>query len=791
MGEGAKPLIAGAVQSTWLEWGGVLGVAGGAFVLLACVLATVALSWHWSGPEKRATRVVLVALRAAAVALLVFLLLQPVIVRTVADKTTSVVAVLYDDSASMNVRNEAGESRADRLLAALDREDRAFDRALENLYHPAAYRFGTRIQSLQARDHLGFEDNLSDITGALRDTVADSRGVTLAGIVLFSDGAAVRPEGAAANGPYEDIDVPVYTVGVGEAGWRDVAVHDVSISRGFLDDAPAVVGAQIDVTGYAGESVVVEVLEGGQVRQKEERKLTGDEASLQFRIETRVKEQDWQNIEVRARIAGQENTETEYVARNNARNLLYDNREKAYQVLYFGGRPNWQHKFMLRALERDPDIQLSSLVRVSGAEKKFVFRGRDSSLGNPLYEGFENARDLPRYDEAVFLRLGLGPDELVEGYPTTPEALYPFHLIIWGAAEPDFFAPSQLTLTRDAVMDRGASFLLMGDRGSTVDDLADTVMAPLIPTMPKSATAASGHVAAHVEPTPEAFLSGVWALHRDATIHREAWNALPELPDVDLPGPARIGATVLAKSNLAGGADGHEAAPFLAWQTYGRGKGALLATGETWPWHLMTEADNEAHGRLWRQLVRALVRDVPEPTRMSRKDGEAVVGSSMTVEMKVRRADFTPVSGSLRATVTDPVGATETLPALELLERPGTYEVEISPQASGVHRVRLEGSDGEGTPVAETVSAFLAEPDRREWRDPRFNPEALREIASATGGAYFPLEELAQLPAALIEKDAHEWRRERYPLWHAWPFYVLVLLLVISEWVIRRRAGEP
>ena len=114
-------------------------------------------------------------------------------------------------------------------------------------------------------------------------------------------------------------------------------------------------------------------------------------------------------------------------------------------------------------LEEDEQLRLTNLIRVSRAEKQFVFRGRRSSLTNPLFQGFDDEpSDQPRYDEAVFLRMGIDGTELVSGYPDQADDLFPFDLVVWGDIEHNFFSSTQLELTRDFVQMRGGTLLLLG-----------------------------------------------------------------------------------------------------------------------------------------------------------------------------------------------------------------------------------------------------------------------------------------------------------------------------------------
>ena len=73
---------------------------------------------------------------------------------------------------------------------------------------------------------------------------------------------------------------------------------------------------------------------------------------------------------------------------NSARTLAVDRGAGPYRILYVGGRPNWDHKFLRRAMAFDPEVQLPSIIRLARREPKFEFKARDGELSNPLFRGF-------------------------------------------------------------------------------------------------------------------------------------------------------------------------------------------------------------------------------------------------------------------------------------------------------------------------------------------------------------------------------------------------------------------
>lgn len=772
-------------KGEWLEWGSALGVLPGLAILVA---STTLGMWWWrrrlSGlpPIRGGT---LVALRCGTTALMVFLLLQPVLVRPVSLKSDQVVAVLYDNSRSMDVKDGAGQSRAERLNAALAQNAGEFDGALRERFHVLEYGFAERLRPIQNRDELKHEGRETQIAGALQQVTRDLRGADLTAVVVLSDGGQEGGVDDTQQSALKTAGVPVYTVGVGEGEWRDLALGEVAVSRAFFDDAPARITAQFTATGLSGATVITEVLQNDVVQASEERVIEGDEVEQQVQLNVVPRSREWLEFMVRVRVKDDLPGvgSREFVTDNNEARALLDHREKNYRILYFTGRPNWQYKFVRHALAADPELHLSSLIRVSGAEKTFVFQGRDSNLGNPLFEGFEED-DLPRYDEAVFLRMGLAEGELAEGYPVKPEELYPFQLIIWSDIEADFFAPAQLRLTRDAVAERGASFLMLGGPHTLGGGgYAGSLLESMLPARPGEVPGTS----ATVSTTPEGFLTGVWALRPDREADAASWAALPPIPGVDSLSSVRIGASVLATAQ----ADANpEPFPFLIQQSYGLGKSAVLATGETWPWHLQTESDNQDHERLWRQLVRSLVSTVQEAVALVPGAAPIVEGAETTLRWTVKDELFKPVEGAtLTARVTSASGDTS-VPLAERLDAPGTYEGAFTPAAGGKYDVVLEGANSKGEAQASFASAVLVEPDTRETRNARFDPTLLQRISEVTGGRYFPLDTLNEVAPAIVAADREHASVERVPLWHHPIWYGLLAMLLCAEWTLRRRWGQ-
>src|SRR5262249_21727274 len=140
---------------------------------------------------------------------------------------------------------------------------------------------------------------------------------------------------------------------------------------------------------------------------------------------------------------------SEQTLANNSRLAVVDQGGGPYRVLYVSGRPNWEFKFLRRAVADDDQVQLVGLVRIAGRQPKFDFRDLRTRTTSRLFDGFDHpdAETAERYDQPVLVRLGTRDDaELRDGFSQAADQLYDYHAVILDDLEAGFFTPDQLAL---------------------------------------------------------------------------------------------------------------------------------------------------------------------------------------------------------------------------------------------------------------------------------------------------------------------------------------------------------
>ncbi len=153
-------------------------------------------------------------------------------------------------------------------------------------------------------------------------------------------------------------------------------------------------------------------------------------------------------------------------------------------MLYVSGRPNWEFKFLRRAIDEDKEVELIGLLRIARRQPKFDFRSARAQSTSPLFDGFDHPDPdtAERQDQPVLIRLGTNEVELRDGFPKAADELYKYHAVIIDDLEVSFFTPDQQALLRNFVSQRGGGLLMLGGPDSFAEGKYDkTPVGELLP----------------------------------------------------------------------------------------------------------------------------------------------------------------------------------------------------------------------------------------------------------------------------------------------------------------------
>jgi hypothetical protein len=305
-----------------------------------------------------------------------------------------------------------------------------------------------------------------------------------------------------------------------------------------------------------------------------------------------------------------------------------------------------------------------------------------------------------------------------------------------------------------------------------------------------------------VERTPEGRSTPVGRLVASDNLNEEIWSGFPALywyhPVVSAKQRAIV---VLRKKN---GPTALEDAGdcIMAIQRFGEGLVTYLGTDETWRWRDPYGAYD--YELFWSHLVRYL-----GETRLLGAQKQVTLGSDKQVyapgekaQIKLQILDqalFQQLTGEqLTATVLDPGKAKQVI----ALERdPGGqpfYQGVYLARQVGPHQVdawhSLSTSDTAAKRLFEVRAGFKVEMIPLESLDPRADLEGMEKLARATGGVSLDhrtmsREALTKLVASISTEPLTLSMEQVREVWDSWIALALVLVLLTVEWTLRKLWG--
>ena len=737
---------------------GAITLSDSAWLYLAIVLAagvaipTLLYYRRATGGLGASERGVLCLTRTAAVALLVLALFQPILTVSNVVSQRTIVGVLLDDSISMGIADQDGKPRAAFMGAAFHPQLGSVIKALPRHLEPRFFKFAGDTTALTRAADMGFRGAKTDLGQALDGVRGAIDPQSLAALIIVSDGAVTQSTSLDEKlSAYRAADVPITTVAVGQASFaRDIEVSSVSMPRRVLKNSSIVADVLVRQRGFDKQTVKLLVEDGGQLIASEEISLDGARRERTVRARFTAAQPGLRRLRFHILPA-----EGEMLAENNARETILDVATDRQRILYFEGEPRFELKFLRRAVAKDENLRVVSLVRT--AENKYYRIGIDD------------------------------PEELAEGFPTSAEALFAYSGLILGSVEASHFSAEQLTLIADFVSRRGGGLLVLGGRRAlTQGGYGGTPVADLLPVALNTKTIDPILAQVSVRPTALGYAHPIGQLAA-ADKASLSWEELPQLTVLHPLYDTKPGASILLEGL---GADLARPVTVLAEQRFGRGRALVLNAQNTWTWQMHQDMppQDQTHEILWRQLLRWLVRSVPDSVTIRAGSEHASANEPVEILAEVFDASFHPQNNAtVQLVVHTPIGDRLELPMTWDASKEGVYRLQLTPEHAGVYELTVEARSDEGRASGRMQLAVgMITPDYygAEMRD-----TMLRTIADETGGRFYRADEVGGLAGELALSESGASVQQRLPLWDMPAIFLLLIALLGFEWLYRRWRG--
>ncbi len=712
---------------------------GWGFVLLILLLALTACARSgW----RRAT-LLLESLRVLIAVCLAVTLLQPEWRRVFQPESKPVLALLHDVSGSMETRdvNGAGPnenlSRAEAVQPLLD----------DAVWAPLKDRFDVIKQPFSSTEEPPTE--ATDLNAALA-TIAENQ-PQLAAVVLISDGdrnTGAPPATAATRLRMRNI--PVLAVPVGS----ETRQPDVELT-GFDVPAFAVAGKPLRIPFTLESALPREE----RVRLEMTVSTTGEVITHEITLPAMARLQDaliWRPQQpgpVRLKLTVPATGGEKNLA-NNELEAPLDVRKEQLRTLVIESFPRWEYRYLRNALERDPGVEVNTLLFHPDLGQMGAGRG--------YLPAFPKEEDLTTYDVVFLGDVGVAPDQL---------------------------SVEQCGLLHKLVRDQATGLVFLPGLRGAAATLWQTPLEELLPVIWDDAQPRG-----FGSDTPGRFVlteAGTHSLLTKLEDNDEAsarvWSALPGFQWYGPALRAKAGSEVLATHGTESNRFGR--VPLIVTKTYGAGKILYMGADGAWRWRRGVE--DKYHYRFWGQVVRwmAYQRNMArgEKMRLFYAPDRPRTGGSVTLNANVIALSGEPLrEGVVIAQIAAPSGKTTSLRLTAAGEEAwGLFSGSFTPAEPGDHAIRLTSADaGEALDTVISVQGTS-----REKRGQPIRADILAEIAQLTRGEV--IRDLA--PEAVInavQKLPEPAPLEQRVLLWAHPAWASLLILLLGVfWAGRKAAG--
>jgi uncharacterized membrane protein len=831
------------------EW---LWPAAGVFLVALFLL----VRGYRGGSATPGVRMMCAGLKALGITALLFCLLEPLWQTRRARPGANFFAILADNSQGLQIKDRnASQSRGDALRAMLQGPGSAWQARLDEDFQVRRYLFDARLQSTKDFAELDFDGRSTALGAALRTLAERYRGQPLAGILLLTDGNATDwGDGA----PDLTGLPPIYPVVLGtDAPARDLALDQVAVNQTSFEDAPVTLTVDVTAEGYSGAAIMARVrkvavdsssrqsapvnpvnaenaanieLAGGTrpkptnaappgtsrtvAEQTQKAPRDGQKASFRFQFKPEQTGVSFYQVELAAKdegVAGTTNETAEATLANNRRVVAVDRGRGPFRILYVSGRPNWEFKFLNRALAEDDQLQLVGLIRIAKREPKFEFRSRPGETSNPLFRGFGNQskEDVEQYDQPVLVRLNTrDAHELRGGFPKAAEDLFTYHAVIVDDLEAEFFTHDQMALLQKFVSQRGGGFLMFGGMETFHEGRYNRTpigdMLPIYLDRPPGEAPPQDY---KFDLTREGWLQPWARLRPNETEERNRVQEMPEFQVLNRAREIKPGASVIASVSDEAG----NTYPALIVQRFGHGRTGALTVGDLWRWGLRDEAKHRDMDKAWRQMMRWLVADVPGRVELTAEPKRGDPNQAVTLRVHARDKSYLPLDNATASIVVRQVGgephpsresigkpsaaaAASTAKEIRLIgepsaDQPGVYEATYIPREPGGYLAEATVRGADGVEAGRAEAGWTSDPAAEEFRSLRPNRALLELIARQTGGELVKAGDLDAFARSLPNRKAPITEAWTMPLWHQPALFLFALICFIAEWGLRRWKG--
>jgi hypothetical protein len=778
-----------------------------------------------SAASHRKTRIALAVGRAGLLSLVFLILAEPIVILKLTSSPRPLLWVLFDGTESMAIEDELSESERSALekavganarlarssttgtatapnsierteatgnasppsrmhyvLALIEKPDNNLLQRLEQKFQIKPFVFdrpdGVRsldlgddplkpLDSRQLAEQLSTSGQVTALGSALSDLARRHASSSLAGLVVISD--FDQNSGPAPLSPAQKLGVPIYTVGVGPKASVDLRVSlqaDPKMKKAERKSLDVLLAQE----GLEGHAVTVRLtalaksaadMGPPQTIVIGEKQVTLNQPSQPVQFDYVPAEAGRFDL-----VAEVEPLEGEVISQNNRATREVTILDDFLRLMFVEYEPTWEWRFIKEVFHRD------KLVGLRGF--RTFLRSADPAV---------------RQTNELFL-------------PTmTPKRadFFAHDVIFLGDMPASTLSTRFCELTKEFVSKFGGGLVVLAGPRFGPGELAQTPLADMLPVVVDPDARLRDEREFALRLAPAAATVDFMRLGGSDLENDRAWSNLGPLPWYQPVARLHPLATSLAEHPSDTCVDGRSPQPLVAIRKYGRGEVVYLGFNETW--RLRRKYGELYYRQFWGQMIHrlglshALGNQKRFVVQTDRQQYQADDKAIITVE--AYDADFEPLVAEklperqLVAELVLPGKRSDGTPRLQPLylpqRREGIFEAQVPVDLAGEHHVRVKDPvTGETQEIHFQVTSLSAE------RRSAVRNVALQEaLAAETRGKAYDLTTVASLPDEVQLPRRVETSIKVVPIWNTWVVFALVMLLLFTEWLVRKMVSLP
>ena len=555
--------------------------------------------------------------------------------------------------------------------------------------------------------------------------------------------------------------MPLFLYGVGITSPADIIVTDIDApSVAFLEDE-LLVRVRVRSRGLEGErGQLVLTLNGENVAEEAVALSQDGEQQIQVRFKADIAG----DFELKAEIAARED-ETD--RNNNAASRHLRIVDEKTKVLFVDQSPRSEFHFLRAVLTRDRRVDANILLL-----------------------------------EADSTNIDEGNSPFIKKFPETKKDLFKYDVLIFGDVDPNALGdtPTQ-SITRmkninEFVYSFGGAFVMIAGRRFSPLAYKDNPLADLLPVESEDSLDSGNTEAVFAKPIKIKLTS----LGRNDPMldladadfdNNETWAKLPPIYWV-APVESKPGAEVLLAVQ-PDQEDDQGKLPIIARHQYGLGQVLYVGTDNTWRWR--RNVGDRIYTRFWGQISQRMAQQhsigADKRTQISLNGENFTTGDRVRVYARLYQTGYEPLGEGkddfeVRGVYTLTTDDTQTEVMLKAAAgKPGLFLGEFTAPAAGPYQFYVESSP-ESPESSETKHDFTVTEASLEMAETAMNAKLMKDLATLTNGKFFREEDLHKLPEAIKAERAEVRSRMEVALGTSPLYFILIMLVVTIEWVVRK-----